>query len=89
MRAWWAPLFVTLMLVIGWSIRSWRLERVLFVYPLALISTTSAVALQYFALAMFPLAVTFDGLAAAFSAFTAYSMPATQTSCICFLCRHG
>jgi hypothetical protein len=72
MRAWWAPLFVTLMLVIGWSIRSWRLERVLFVYPLALISTTSAVALQYFALAMFPLAVTFDGLAAAFSAFTAY-----------------
>ena len=68
----WTPLFILLMMAVGWWTRRWKLERVVLLYPLALLVTASAVALQYFALASYSIAARVDVFGVAFSLFTAY-----------------
>ena len=68
----WLPLFLGAMLIIGWRIRRWPLERSLLLYPLALLVTTSAVALQYFTLASFSIAARLDLTGVVFNVFAAY-----------------
>jgi hypothetical protein len=72
LRPLWKPLFLGAMLALGWWIRSWSLERVFLLYPLAMLVTANAVALQYFNLASYSIAAGVDGLGVVFSAFTAY-----------------
>jgi hypothetical protein len=68
----WLPLFLGLMLAIGWRVRRWPLEDGLLLYPIALLVTTSAVALQYFNLASFSIAARLDAAGVAFNVFAAY-----------------
>jgi hypothetical protein len=68
----WNQAFLGLMLAIGLGLRWWNVERLLLLYPLALLSTTSAVALQYFALAPYSVAASISPIGMAFSAFTLY-----------------
>jgi hypothetical protein len=68
----WLPLFLIAMLGIGWRVRRWPLERGLLLYPLAMLVTTSAIALQYFNLASFSIAARLDLAGVAFNAFAAY-----------------
>lgn len=68
----WMPLFLLAMLGIGWRIRRWSLEHCLLLYPIALLVTTSAVALQYFNLASFSIAANLDPVGVVFNLFAAY-----------------
>jgi hypothetical protein len=68
----WSQAFLGMMLLIGLGIRKWRVERLLLLYPLALLATTSAIALQYFALAPFSVAASIDPIGVMFSAFALY-----------------
>jgi hypothetical protein len=72
LRFLWLPLFLGAMLAIGWRIRRWPLERSLLLYPIAILVTTSAVALQYFNLASFSVAAHLDVTGVVFSIFSAY-----------------
>ena len=72
LRPLWMPLFLGGMLGVGWWIRTWSLERTFLLYPLAMLATANAVALQYFNLASYSIAASVDVIGVAFSAFTAY-----------------
>ena len=56
-RVLWLPLFLAMFLAFGFTIRRLPIRQIFLFYPLALLSFTSAVALQYFDLSMYSLAV--------------------------------
>lgn len=68
----WLPVFVLAMFAIAWRIRRWPLEQCLLLYPIALLVTTSSVALQYFNLASFSIAANLDATGVVFNLFAAY-----------------
>jgi hypothetical protein len=71
-QAMWTLMFLGSMLLVGWGIRSWRVERLLLLYPLALVATASALALQYFNLTIFSIAAHMDPIGVLFNVFSLY-----------------
>jgi len=71
-RPLWVPLFLSMMIGLGWRVRDWKLEQSFLLYPLALLATSSAVALQYFAPPCFSIAADFNWLGGAYNVFTGY-----------------
>ena len=65
-------MFLGSMLAVGWCIRSWRVERLLLPYPLALVATASALALRYFNPTVFSIAASIDPIGVLLNVFSLY-----------------